>query len=173
MLFAVFFHKSYFWEKFYSWDIGQNALSQSDYRIFKSAISPEQINGKASFLGCWYKFTKLRVDQKIFDWAWSKMGVANLVLGLSNWLYIKNEQMELTDFLQGGTNLYKLKGDWKFMVLHGKNGCDQSDDGTQKLAVSEQWTGGVNLFFACWCRFTKTKSRSKSLWAGMVNFGCS
>ena len=25
---------------------------------------------------------KLKVDQKNFDWAWSKMGVANLVSGL-------------------------------------------------------------------------------------------
>ena len=29
---------------------------------------------------CRYKFKKIRI--KIFEWAWSKMGVANLVLGL-------------------------------------------------------------------------------------------
>ena len=54
--------------------------------------------------------------------------------------------MELTDFLEAGTNSYKLKGNWKFLVLHGKNGCDQSGHGTQKLAVSEHWTGGINFF---------------------------
>ena len=30
ILFVVFLHKSYVWEKSYSWDKGQNALSQSD-----------------------------------------------------------------------------------------------------------------------------------------------
>ena len=38
-----------YWEKFCSWDMGQNALSQSHCRIFKSIISPEQIDETASF----------------------------------------------------------------------------------------------------------------------------
>ena len=38
------------------------------------------------------------------------MGVANLVSGL----YLKNEQLELADFLHADTNSHKLKGDWKF-----------------------------------------------------------
>ena len=29
--------------------------------------------------------------------------------------YLKNEQMELTDFLHAGTNSCKLKSDWKFL----------------------------------------------------------
>ena len=33
-LFAMFSHKSYIWEKKFSWDMGQNILSQSDGRIF-------------------------------------------------------------------------------------------------------------------------------------------
>ena len=33
---------------------------------------------------------KLKVDEKIFEWPWSKMGVASLVMGLK-WLYLKNE----------------------------------------------------------------------------------
>ena len=41
LLFAVSLHKSYIWEKSCSWDIGQNILSLSDCRIFKSRISPE------------------------------------------------------------------------------------------------------------------------------------
>ena len=32
------------------------------------------------------------------------MGVASLVAGLQNWLYLKNEQVEGTDFLYAGTN---------------------------------------------------------------------
>ena len=54
LLFAVFLHKSSIWEKSYSWDIGQNPLSQSDCRISKWTISPEQIDETVSFLACWY-----------------------------------------------------------------------------------------------------------------------
>ena len=46
---AVFLHKSYIWKKPFFWDTGQNALSQSDCRIFKSTISLEQIDQTASF----------------------------------------------------------------------------------------------------------------------------
>ena len=44
---------------------------------------------------------KLKVDQKIFAWAWAEMGVASLVTGL--------ELMEQTDFLHGGANSGKQK----------------------------------------------------------------
>ena len=37
---------------------------------------------------------KLKTDQNFLEWAWSKMGVASLVMGLENWLYLKNELME-------------------------------------------------------------------------------
>ena len=35
--------------KSFFWDMGQNALSQSDCRIFKSNISPKQIDEMALF----------------------------------------------------------------------------------------------------------------------------
>ena len=41
---------------------------------------------------------QLKIDQKIFGWAWSEMGVTSLVTGLENWLYLKSELMEWTDF---------------------------------------------------------------------------
>ena len=37
------------------------------------------------------------------------MGVASLVTGLLNWLYLKNELMEWTDFLYADANSRKLK----------------------------------------------------------------
>ena len=43
------------------------------------------------------------------------MSVANLVSGLKNWLYLKKELIELTDFLHAGTISHKLKDDWKFL----------------------------------------------------------
>ena len=45
--FVVFLHKSRIWEKSWSGDIGQNALSQSDCRIFESTITPEQMDETA------------------------------------------------------------------------------------------------------------------------------
>ena len=45
--------------------------NQSDCKIFKAAISPEQIDKTASFIfACWYKFTKIRCWLKFF---WSHM----------------------------------------------------------------------------------------------------
>ena len=46
----MFLHKSFIWEECCSRDVGQSALSHSDCKIFKSAISPEQIDEAASFL---------------------------------------------------------------------------------------------------------------------------
>ena len=57
------------------------------------------------------------------------MGAGNLVSGLQNWLYLKKEQMELTDFLQAGTNLFKLKSDWTFL------GCVGSEMGVVSLVM--------------------------------------
>ena len=46
------------------------------------------------------------------------MDVANLVSGFWNWLYLQNEQIELTDFLHAGTNSHQLKDD--FWNEHGQ-----------------------------------------------------
>ena len=43
------------------------------------------------------------------------MGVASHVMGLWDWLYLKNEQMEWTDFLHVDSDLQKLKADQKFL----------------------------------------------------------
>ena len=40
--------------------MGQNALGQSDYRIFKSTISLEQNDEKAWFFAYWYRFMENR-----------------------------------------------------------------------------------------------------------------
>ena len=44
--------------------MGQNALGQSDYRIFKSTISLEQNDEKAWFFSCWYRFVENRSGLK-------------------------------------------------------------------------------------------------------------
>ena len=40
--------------------MGQNALRQSDYRIFKSTISYEQNNEKVLLFACWCRFMENR-----------------------------------------------------------------------------------------------------------------
>ena len=40
--------------------MGQNALGQSDYRIFKSTITLEQYDEKGWFFACWYRFMESR-----------------------------------------------------------------------------------------------------------------
>ena len=127
LLLAMFLDKSYIWEKSCSWNIGQNTLSQSDCRIFKSSISSKQINEIVSFLACWYKFKKIKVDWKFFGCAWSKMVLTNLVSGLWNWLYLKNEQMDLTDFFACWYRFTKIKSWTKiYWVNMVKNVCGQS-----------------------------------------------
>ena len=49
-------HKSHTWENSGSWDIGQNALEQSDCSIFKLTVSLEQNDENARFFAYWCKF---------------------------------------------------------------------------------------------------------------------
>ena len=107
MLIAVFLHKSHTWGKSGSWDMAQNAFSQSDCRIFKLAISLEQIDEKAWFFACWYRFKEIKIGWEILWQALSKVGVATLVSGL--WLYPKKELMEQTSFWCVNKNKEKPK----------------------------------------------------------------
>ena len=96
------------WEKCCSWGIGQNPVSHSDRRIFKSSISP------ASFLACWYKFTKIKSYLKSFWWGMVK----NECVRSGHWtlkLTVSEEITDGTDFLHAGIISRKLKGDWKFL----------------------------------------------------------
>ena len=100
------------------------------------------------------------------------MAVANLISGLLNWFYFKNELLELTDFFHAGTISHKLKADqnlcvWTFV----KNGCGQSGHGTLKLTVSQKWKDGIKWFFSYWYKFREAKSWFNDFWVGMVKNG--
>ena len=41
-----------------------------------------------------------------------------------------------------------------------------------KLTLSEEWTNGINRFFAHWYRFITAKSWLKIYWVGLVKNGC-
>ena len=49
-----------------------------------------------------------------------------------------------------------------------KNVCGQSGHGTLKLAVSQEWINRMNWFYACWCKFRKTKSYFSDFWVGKL-----
>ena len=57
-----------------SWDMGQNALSQSDCRIFKLTISPEHGDEKAWFFVCWYRLMEIKSWLKNIDVGMVKNG---------------------------------------------------------------------------------------------------
>ena len=161
MLFAVLQRKSNIWQKSCSWEVGQNFLNQSDCRIFKSTISPEEIDETASFFACWYKFTKIKGWSKIFSWAWFRMGVTNLVSGIN-----LNVSQGWTDGINWifacWYKFMQMKGQLKiFGVGMVKSRCGQSGYGALKLTVLEEWSNGINWLYACWCRFTKLNTDLK------------
>ena len=74
----------------------KNGCGQSGDGTLKLILSDESIDWINWFFTYFYKnitifykliptdLQKLKVDQKIFVWAWSKMGVTSLVTGLLN-----------------------------------------------------------------------------------------
>ena len=135
-----------YWEKSCSWEIDQNVLSQSDCRIFKSTISPKQIDEITLFFTCWYKFIKIKSWLKIFSMVKNGCGQYGL------WTLKLTVTQEWIDginwFFACWYKLMKIKMWLKiFGVGLVKNGCDhQSGDWTLKLPVSEEWTNGITSF---------------------------
>ena len=61
-----------------SWDMGQNALGQSDCKILKSNLSLEQKDEKAWFFACWYRFMEFESSLKSIDVSIVKSGHSGL-----------------------------------------------------------------------------------------------
>ena len=74
ILFAIFQHKSHFWEKSSPWEMGKNALGQSDCRIFKSTMYTEQNDQINWCSACQCKFKKNKSWLKSFLCSCSKTG---------------------------------------------------------------------------------------------------
>ena len=60
-------------------------------------------------------------------------------------------------FLHFDTNSHKFKVDQKILGCLVKNRCGQSGQGTLNLTVSLERTDKINWYFACGCKFRKTK----------------
>ena len=98
-----------------------------------------------------------------------KTGIAHLVSGFKNELHLKNKPEELCFCMPVQLHRKCLKMLGVGMI---KNGYCWSCGRTLKLSVSEEWTNGINWFFACWYRLTKIKRWSKKYGLGMVKNGC-
>ena len=146
----MFQYKSSIRRKCYSWDIDQNALSNSDWQIFKSSISAEQIDETAWFFACWYKFPKIKSWLKSF-WC----GIVTNECGQSGlWTLKLTVSQERTDgtnwFFACWYNFAQIKRWLKiFRVSMVKNWCGQSGHGTLKLTVFEEWTDGIYKVIFC------------------------
>ena len=58
--------------------MGQNALGQSDCKIFKSNLSLEQKDEKAWFFACWYGFMEFESSLKSIEVSMVKSGHSGL-----------------------------------------------------------------------------------------------
>ena len=85
---AVFLHKSYTWEKCSFWDMGQNALKQSNCSIFKLTVSLEQNDEKAWIFAYWRRFIEIKnwlknIDVGVVRNSCGHSGLRTLKLALS------------------------------------------------------------------------------------------
>ena len=126
-----------YWEKSFFWNIGQNALSQWDCRIFQWTISPEQIDDTVSFLQVDKNSSKLK-----FDWKFYWLGIFKNGCGQSDlWTLKLTVSEEWTDginwFFACWYKFIQIKGCLKiFGVGLIKNGCGECGSETLKLTLS-------------------------------------
>ena len=166
ILSTVFLHKPHVWEKSGSWDMDQNALGQSDCRIFKSTISLEQNNQKAWFLACWYKFMEIKI--------WLKIIGVDMVKNGCGQLGHRTLKLAVTQEGNNGINwflmcLYKFrKAKSYFNNFRIKNGCGLLGHETLKSAVSQELIAEISWFFKCWYKFRTAKSYFNNYLVGMA-----
>ena len=107
--------------------VGRNDLSHSDCGIFKSTISPQQIDETALFFSM-----LIQIHKNQNECGRSGLWTLKLTDG-TNWFF---------------TCWYSFTPTKKWLKICGasmvKNGCSQFGDGTLKLTVSEEWVDGIH-----------------------------
>ena len=124
-IFYLLCSKTYFFfGKAFFLRIDQKDLSESDYRIFKSSVSPEQIDEAASFLVCWYKFTKIKSWLKTFWLGIVKNGYAQSGLWTLKFTVSQKWNHGNNWFFVCWSKFMQIKR-WMKMIEVGmvKNGC--------------------------------------------------
>ena len=103
--------------------MGQNAFSQSDYRIFKSPISLEQNDEKPWFFACWYRFIENRSWLKNIGVGGVKNECAHSILRTLKLAVCQGKINEINWFLVCWYKFMKAKSYFNnFSVLLEKNG---------------------------------------------------
>ena len=157
-MFAVFLHKSHIWEKSGSWDMDQNALGQSDCRIFKSTISLEQIDKKTWFFACWYRFMEIK--------SWLKNIEVGVVKSMCGHLRVRTLKLALSQEAMNGINWflvcwYKFKKDESscsnFLVVVFKNRVWTFRSWDSKICCIWKMNLWNELIFYMWYNFRKAK----------------
>ena len=100
--------------------MAQNALGQSDFRIFKSTISLEQNDEKAWFFACWYRFMENGSWLKNIGLGVVKNGCGYSVLRTLKLPVCQGKMNEINWFWFVDTNSWKLK-----VTLTVFGWCDQ------------------------------------------------
>ena len=148
--------QSLYWEKSCSWDIDQNALSQSDCRVFKSTIPREQIYETVSFFACFCKFLKIKSWLKLF---W--LGMVKSRCNQSGlWTLKVIVSGEWTDRINWCFACW-----YKFIQIIR---CLIIFWGGIMVKSMSRWS---KLLFACWWKFRKTNSWFNDFLSGVVKNG--
>ena len=146
--------------------MGQNALGQLDYRIFKSTISLEKTDEKAWFIACWYRFRKMKSWLKNIGVSLVKNGCGHPGLRTLKLALSQEEINSINWFLVWWHRFRKGESYFNnFWVVVVKNGCDLQGYGILKSAVSQKRIDELRLFFSCRYKFSKLSR------AGMVKNG--
>ena len=121
--------------------------SPKNQKLFKSfLVGHDQKMGVANLVpgtnSC-----KLKDIWKFWGWAWPKKGLASVVTGIWNWLYVKNELMEWILHVDADSQIIKTNQNF-FLGEHSqKLVCGH---GTQQLTLSQKWADGIDWYPALW-----------------------
>ena len=131
--------KSHIWEKSDSWDMGQNALGQSYYRIFKSnCISWAKL--WKSLIFC--MFIQIHQNYKLIENYWNglvKNGCGYSVLRTLKLVVCQGEMNGINWFLVCWYKFRKAKSYFiNFLVVVVKNGPGLLGPGTLKFAALQE-----------------------------------
>ena len=125
--------------------------SPKNQKLFKSfLVGHDQKMGVANLVpgtnSC-----KLKDIWKFWGWAWPKKGLASVVTGIWNWLYVKSELMEWILHVDADSQIIKTNQIF-FLGERSQKSRDSTINCISKMS-RWHWLVSCSLTFKCW-RFT-------------------
>ena len=103
--------------------MGQNALGQSGYRVFKSTVALQEFDEKGWFFWCWYRFMKSRSWLKNIEVGVAKNGCGHSVFRTLKLAVSQGKMNEMNWFLACWYKFMKTKSYFNnFLVVVLKSG---------------------------------------------------